>query len=219
MPLFVVGCGVKASLFTGHSGVEVGNCSVACVEDDIMERLPQMLCVGIGCCRINITVDLRAFTLNISRTTGHAARLREKVNAFITDQDGYWFTASDLEYTHLSGPAALSWAIPDQPNCKRAMDTASYACLSSLSKCQDAPSGGYFCRCREGSYGDPYIIDGCVPKEGQLFLHSFSAKLSLYRYFKAHLQTSHFFYLNYSFDTKVLLFGSLTNYKNLDSRL
>jgi len=85
MSLFVVGCGVKASLFVGDSGVEVGKCSVACVEDEIMERLPRGLCVGIGCCSINITVDLRAFTLNISRT-GQSAKLLEKVNVFITDK-------------------------------------------------------------------------------------------------------------------------------------
>ncbi|KAF8704076.1 hypothetical protein HU200_031562 [Digitaria exilis] len=72
MSLFVVGCGVEASLFIGDSDVEVGNCSVMCVQE-IMERLPQGLCVGIGCCYIDITVNLRAFTLNISRT-GHAAR-------------------------------------------------------------------------------------------------------------------------------------------------
>ncbi|CAN6228920.1 unnamed protein product [Urochloa humidicola] len=34
--LAVVGCGVKASLFIGESDAEVGSCSVACVEYDII---------------------------------------------------------------------------------------------------------------------------------------------------------------------------------------
>ncbi|SPT21186.1 unnamed protein product [Triticum aestivum] len=80
--LFVVGCGVKASLFIGNSTVEVGNCSVVCAEARIMEKLPKGVCDGIGCCFIDIQVNLRAFTLNISRTSG-SARSKE-VYAFIS---------------------------------------------------------------------------------------------------------------------------------------
>jgi hypothetical protein len=70
------------SRFTGDSGVEVGNCSVICPGDQIMNRLPEGLCIGIGCCHIDITVTLRSFTLNISHT-GQSTRLLEQVNAFI----------------------------------------------------------------------------------------------------------------------------------------
>jgi len=70
--LLVVGCGVKASLFVGNSTVEVGSCSVACAEARIMEKLPKGVCDGIGCCLIYIGVDLKAFTLNISRTSDSA---------------------------------------------------------------------------------------------------------------------------------------------------
>ncbi|XP_037488128.1 wall-associated receptor kinase-like 8 isoform X2 [Triticum dicoccoides] len=80
--LFVVGCGVKASLFIGNSTFEVGNCYVLCAEARIMEKLPKGVCDGIGCCFIDIQVNLRAFTLNISRTSG-SARSKE-VYAFIS---------------------------------------------------------------------------------------------------------------------------------------
>ncbi|WVZ86456.1 hypothetical protein U9M48_033227 [Paspalum notatum var. saurae] len=163
MSLFVVGCGVKASLFTGDSGVEVGSCSVACVEDEIMKTMPGWLCIGIGCCRINITVHLRSFTLNISRTS-QAARVLQQVSVFITERNGYYFQASDLNGITVNYyPAALSWAVPNQPNCTRAMeDRASYACVSNNSECQDAPIGGYVCDCTEGFYGNPYVVNGCV---------------------------------------------------------
>jgi hypothetical protein len=72
MSLFVVGCGVKASLFIGNSAVEVGDCSVVCADAQVMEMLPMGTCdgvVGLGCCLIGIQVNLRAFTLNISHIT------------------------------------------------------------------------------------------------------------------------------------------------------
>ncbi|CAL5068983.1 unnamed protein product [Urochloa decumbens] len=161
MSLVVVGCGIKASLFIGESDVEVGKCSVACVEDEIMEKLPHGLCVGIGCCLIDIAVNLRAFTLNISRT-GRASRLYEQVNAFITD-NSYSLQLSDLESNiEHPQPAKLSWSIPYQPNCTQAMeDRANYACVSNHSYCLESPIGGYVCNCVEGFYGNPYISHGC----------------------------------------------------------
>nr|CAB3485176.1 unnamed protein product [Digitaria exilis] len=168
MSLFVVGCGVEASLFIGDSDVEVGNCSVMCVQE-IMERLPQGLCVGIGCCYIDITVNLRAFTLNISRT-GHAARVLTQVKAFITSQSYYQFNPSDLgSHSHILTwyyRADVMWTIPYQPNCRHAMeDRASYACLSNHSKCQEPLIGGYVCYCMEGSYGNPYVSNGCTAED------------------------------------------------------
>ncbi|RLM74393.1 hypothetical protein C2845_PM15G14960 [Panicum miliaceum] len=157
MSLFVVGCGVKASLFVGDTDVEVGNCSVICVEDEIMERLPKGLCIGIGCCHINITVDLRAFTLDISRT-GRASRLYGQFNAFITGNGWPWFN-------HPSNPppTTLSWSIPNEPNCTRAMeDRANYACVSNHSYCLESPIGGYACACVEGFSGNPYVFNGCM---------------------------------------------------------
>nr|CAB3485177.1 unnamed protein product [Digitaria exilis] len=99
MSLFVVGCGVKASLLTGDdSNHEVGSCSVICAGDQFMDLLSDNEpCVGIGCCSIDITVNLRAFTLNVSRISG-AERVLEQVNAFITDQYGFreWDLGADL---------------------------------------------------------------------------------------------------------------------------
>lgn len=37
--LFIVGCGVTASMFINNSAVEVGSCSVICAEAQIMEKL------------------------------------------------------------------------------------------------------------------------------------------------------------------------------------
>ncbi|VAH39170.1 unnamed protein product [Triticum turgidum subsp. durum] len=119
--LFVVGCGVKASLFIGNS-----------------TKLPKGVCDGIGCCFIDIRVNLRAFTLNISRTSG-SARSKE-VYAFISGggKDQIFWPIDALrsmlpEYLEYEF-ATLEWAIPYKLNCKRAMeDRASYACVANHS--------------------------------------------------------------------------------------
>jgi len=111
-------------------------------------------------------VDLRAFTLNISlAAAGQSAKLLEQVNAFIAYKDGYSFQLSDLE-SDLTGneyPVDLTWAIPYQRDCKRAMeDRANYARVSNHSECRDSQIGGYVCYCREGFDGNPYVVNGCA---------------------------------------------------------
>ncbi|VAH54694.1 unnamed protein product [Triticum turgidum subsp. durum] len=169
--LFVVGCGVKASLFMDNSTVEVGNCSVICAEARFMEKLPKGVCDGIGCCFIDIKVNLRAFTLNISRT-GDFGR-SSKVYAFISGggKDQIFWPIDALrsllpEYLEEYEFATLEWAIPYKPNCKRAMeDRASYACVANHSECEDSEIGGYFCACKWGDDGNPYVHGGRrVPK-------------------------------------------------------
>ncbi|CAN6249424.1 unnamed protein product [Urochloa humidicola] len=130
-----------------------------------MDNLPKGLCIGIGCCLINIGVDLRAFTLNISRTS-RASQLQEHVNAFITDQYSLnsSFQPSETD-SDLSGeyPATLTWAIPYSPNCKSAIkDRANYACISNNSYCLDSRIGGYVCDCTGGFHGNPYVFNGCI---------------------------------------------------------
>uniref|UniRef100_A0A0D3GEQ6 EGF-like domain-containing protein n=1 Tax=Oryza barthii TaxID=65489 RepID=A0A0D3GEQ6_9ORYZ len=161
--MFVFGCGIKASLFIPGSGDEIGNCSVGCVDSKIMERLPYGPCVGIGCCVIPIQVNLRAFTLNISRTSGFDPW--NQVTAFVTSSelsDGFRpGEVLDLFGDSLIAPAELDWAIPYKPNCKSALeDRSNYACISNNSKCLDSPIGGYICQCLSG-YGNPYVLDGC----------------------------------------------------------
>ncbi|XP_044973215.1 wall-associated receptor kinase 1-like [Hordeum vulgare subsp. vulgare] len=164
MSLFVVGCGVRASLYIGNSDVEVGNCTVVCAEAQIMEKLPESLCwgmVGIGCCSIGIQVNLRAFTLNISRISESPGS--KQVQAIITDELYLSFRPIDAYSGSLQQYyALLDWSIPYQPNCKHAMeDKDSYACVSNHSKCQDSPIGGYLCYCQSG-VGNAYMNDGCI---------------------------------------------------------
>uniref|UniRef100_A0ACD5ZGU2 Uncharacterized protein n=1 Tax=Avena sativa TaxID=4498 RepID=A0ACD5ZGU2_AVESA len=173
MSLFVVGCDVRATLFIGSSAVEAGTtCSVVCAEAQVMEKLPMDTCdgsmVGAGCCSIDVRVNLRAFTLNITRISSDDAAARsKKVLAFISGHQGRIFRPIDALRSALPTlyhplGAQLDWAIPYQPNCERAMeDKASYACRSKHSTCWDSPIGGYVCHCPAWSEGNAYIDGGC----------------------------------------------------------
>ena len=173
MSLFVVGCGIAAALLDSGTGAAVGNCSVICAGEQVMERLPDGLCAGVGCCRIDVRVPLRAFVLNLSRT-GEGV-IRDRVMFLVTGRDGYTFRASDLEQGIDAGevaPVLLDWAIPDRPNCALAVtNRASYACVSNNSECQDSPIGGYVCHCSQGFFGNAYVVDGCVPNQGNPPFH------------------------------------------------
>ncbi|KAJ1271929.1 hypothetical protein BS78_06G163800 [Paspalum vaginatum] len=167
MSLFVLGCGVVATLLDGGTGAAVGNCSVICAEDPVMERLPDGLCTGVGCCSMDVRVPLRAFTLNLSRTV--EGIVRDRVTFLVTGGDQYKFRTSDLElgvYAPEVAPALLDWAILGSGDCAGAVeDRASYACVSNHSECQDSPIGGYVCYCSQGYSGNAYIVGGCVPNQ------------------------------------------------------
>ncbi|TVU15152.1 hypothetical protein EJB05_38659, partial [Eragrostis curvula] len=170
MSLFVLGCGVTAALLDrSGAGAVLGKCSVVCASEQVMERLPEGLCAGIGCCRIDVRVPLRAFTLNITRSGTGGGVSRDRVTFLVTDRDGYTFTPGDLDRDvdeNAVASAHLDWAIPDRANCSRAAaDRASYACVSNNSECQDLPIGGYVCHCIPGFSGNAYVVDGCVPNQ------------------------------------------------------
>lgn len=102
-------------------GTAVGNCSVVCGREQVMERLLDGLCGGVGCCRIDVWVPLRAFTLNLSRAGGGVSR--DAVTFLVTGRERYAFRPSDLERgvdADTVAPALLDWAIPDRANCARA---------------------------------------------------------------------------------------------------
>ncbi|CAM0952977.1 unnamed protein product [Alopecurus aequalis] len=196
MSLFVVGCGVKASMFIGNSSFEVGSCSLVCAGARVMEKLPVGTCDRMGCCRIDIHVNLRAFTLNITRISDSARSKKLNDGTLVTDisiDDGVLHVqeinkATGIDLLADSDPAlyalsaewgTVTWAV-ENTTCEDAkLDKGDYRCFTSHSDCVDVTQdrttehSGYRCKCTSGFEGNPYMRDGCTDINECLLPHKY----------------------------------------------
>ncbi|KAF7092614.1 hypothetical protein CFC21_095080 [Triticum aestivum] len=128
-------------------------------------------CNGVGCCRVGIPQAL----LDTRMTFGdwpHAGMDFSPCNhAFIVERNHYVFQAADLKRTPDPAkpwrmPLWLDWAIRNGNNslsCPLARESPGYACVSKHSECANSTNGmGYFCKCKKGYEGNPYLDNGCT---------------------------------------------------------
>ena len=59
----------------------------------------------------------------------------------------------------------IRWVISNL-TCQQAMQSATYACVSQNSHCQNVTRGktlyGYLCKCNDGFQGNPYLLNNCT---------------------------------------------------------
>lgn len=164
--LYVVGCGLEVYMFGNNWSDLIGSCMSICADDRTMERANVFGSCndGIGCCYIELTRDLPAFMVNLTRRNGTRAQLNDvKVllpqhyRFVLGDLYSSWVNTSNVQDT------IIQIAITDQPNCERArVNKDSYAC-NYESNCHDLQYGrGYSCSCPKYRQGNPYIVNGCI---------------------------------------------------------
>nr|CAB3470286.1 unnamed protein product [Digitaria exilis] len=147
-------------------------------------------CAGVGCCHVDIPPGFTDTTMSMS-TGGYWSHANQEFcpcdYAFIVEKGNYSFKASDLLSTHIPSnqtmplrvdwtmPLRLDWAIRDNGSmtaisCAQAPNKPEheYACRSNNSECVDSTNGpGYFCNCKQGYQGNPYVVGGCTILEAQ----------------------------------------------------
>ncbi|TVU41630.1 hypothetical protein EJB05_15165, partial [Eragrostis curvula] len=125
-------------------------------------------CDSVGCCRVEIAPGLTDNVVKFQNYPHDAMEYSPCDIAFLVDRDGYEFRAADLrmDVRRSSMPVWLDWAIRDgAASCAAvaAGNSTGYACVSDHSECVDAVNGpGYFCRCKQGFEGNPYLQQGCT---------------------------------------------------------
>ena len=59
----------------------------------------------------------------------------------------------------------IRWVVANL-TCQQAMQSATYACVSQNSQCQNVTRGktlyGYLCKCNDGFQGNPYLLNHCT---------------------------------------------------------
>ncbi|TVU41632.1 hypothetical protein EJB05_15167, partial [Eragrostis curvula] len=127
-------------------------------------------CASVGCCRVDIAPGLTDNVVAFEDWPHDGMDYSPCDVAFLVDRDGYEFRTADLrmDVRRRSMPVWLDWAIRDGDggaavSCSAARNVTGYACVSEHSECVDAVNGpGYFCRCKEGFGGNPYLQQGCT---------------------------------------------------------
>uniref|UniRef100_A0A0D9WCF7 Protein kinase domain-containing protein n=1 Tax=Leersia perrieri TaxID=77586 RepID=A0A0D9WCF7_9ORYZ len=181
--LHTVGCGIEVLLFDLDTNETMGSCITTCLDDLAIMKKKTLDggCGGFGCCYIVPGRELRGFRLkvvhnldNIAPQLLHSVPSRAQVFIVFLEYGGkpYQFNVTDLtspswintSSTSILGYTNLNGAITDQqicPTSTASMRNATYACTTNT-ECDNAPNGGYYCRCRQEINGlNPYIRLGC----------------------------------------------------------
>jgi hypothetical protein len=136
-------------------------------------------CSGLGCCEAGMpqqTSPIIRFGVGfMSRPKKPPATWETTTTpcsySMMVDSSEYNFSTPDLYgYEGLSGrlhrgvPVVLGFAIRSSGGscpAKGQPKPVDYACVSGNSSCNNAPGGGYVCKCWNHYDGNPYIANGC----------------------------------------------------------
>ncbi|XP_050380053.1 putative wall-associated receptor kinase-like 16 [Argentina anserina] len=140
----------------------VDACVSTCSQE--IEKVKNGTCHSYGgCCQVPITIDdVKHYS---TRLRSISSDYRSCGYAFLTEEESFKFSSldlnEDLDYRK-EAPLVLEWAIRNQPSCVEARRSKDYACKAKFSNCINSTNGpGYYCKCRKGYQGNPYLLNGC----------------------------------------------------------
>ncbi|CAO2832559.1 unnamed protein product [Amaranthus hypochondriacus] len=185
--LIVIGCDDFAEIHAegflpnGNQFNYTTGCLAMCsTTSTINEKLLQKgSCSGTLCCHTAIPIGTQTFKIILSPLVR---------SLYYTQHCGYAFIAGNqsFRYTDLSNlsintsttvgvnrvvaraPVVLDWSVgvskssQSRLNCSKAMkNMTAYVCQKN-SECVESEAGGYYCKCRNGFEGNPYLKPGCT---------------------------------------------------------
>ncbi|XP_004295468.1 PREDICTED: wall-associated receptor kinase 2-like [Fragaria vesca subsp. vesca] len=165
------------AIFTGyrhypndHSRYVAGCMSISDSLDNTTTAAGNELCSGIGCCTTSVPNGLKNRTIELNSYYNHTYvwNFNPCSYAFIVEEGKFTFNPTtsfqQLDDTEML-PMILDWEIADG-SCAQAQKRPDYACKAH-SECVNrtidinTKPTGYYCKCKQGYEGNPYLPDGC----------------------------------------------------------
>ncbi|KAF7829782.1 putative wall-associated receptor kinase-like 16 [Senna tora] len=160
----VVGCDTYAFIDDFWGRRFTTGCTSICKSlDDVINAT----CSGIGCCYSSFPKGNMGYNVTLKSYNNHSQVLdfNPCSYGFVVEDGAYTFSSLDLINLRQRNdfPVVIDWGIGDE-NCSQATkNTTTYACMDNT-VCVDSESApGYFCTCKDGFQGNPYLSgsDGC----------------------------------------------------------
>jgi hypothetical protein len=191
--LVLVGCGFQfqatAPARQGNAARTFTSCAPSC-PGAAQRKLQHGPCDGAGCCEAPIpttgggltssSFGVRFSWLQENATARRPAWVAPGANVFMVEHE-WWRDRENVVPVKLSLlssgnatgfviPAVLDWALNTSSSCAAAAKMPGFGCVSRNSECLNATGSadGYFCRCKDGYNGNPYVRGGCRGSRKQI---------------------------------------------------
>ncbi|CAL5386768.1 unnamed protein product [Camellia sinensis] len=158
-----IGCDTRATIkVSGENYFVATGCESQC---STINYIPDGPCSGIGCCQTSIPKGVGYMNILLQSYSNHenVSKFNPCSYAFVVEEGAFNFSKSYLRnFTEEMMPIVLDWAVGNNKTCRDSQrNLESYECGEN-SDCYDSKNGrGYFCKCRIGYKGNPYLLDGC----------------------------------------------------------
>ncbi|KAB1207012.1 Wall-associated receptor kinase 2 [Morella rubra] len=122
-------------------------------------------CSGVGCCEVEIPDGLQDIQVQVHSYFNHTnvSDFNPCGYAFVVEQNQFNFTIGSLrDLPEEKFPLVLDWVVDNKSSCAESSNKPDFPCQRINSECLDVETGsGYYCKCKQGYQGNPYLPDGC----------------------------------------------------------
>ncbi|KAK2988472.1 hypothetical protein RJ640_007041 [Escallonia rubra] len=161
-----VGCDIFAYILDSGSRNYTSGCASLCDDPNPIVDLTATSCSSVGCCQTTLPKDITSFDMRMFsiNTFNRSWTTKPCSIAFFLDNknlSSYTFNISQNIYPDLFAfPMVYNWVIGNI-TCHEAHERGNLVCGMNSDCIDNAEGLGYWCHCKQGYQGNPYLPSGC----------------------------------------------------------